>query len=157
MSEFNSITVKGEIFIRQQAISVFDFLSKPENDQIWRSEINEVHIHSCSPESLKFTEFSKLSNREPNHALEFESLDFQLNKIVKFQTVASSPFYQLSVREVIPQDEKNTLVRYALTFETSIVKKAIGFSLPKFIISMKAKKDLNVYLNRLKSHLERNH
>ncbi len=76
------------------------------------------------------------------------------NKIVIFETPDNSIFYLKSKRQVRALSETTTEIMYALDFDIAIVKHALGFKLPGFIVSFKANSDMKKYLRQLKTILE---
>lgn len=79
---------------------------------------------------------------------------FDKNEIVVFETSRDARFYLKSQRMVKAASDHSTEVIYELDFDMGIVKFAMGFSLPRFIIIWKAKSDMKKYLRKLKELLE---
>ncbi|MCX6189374.1 MAG: hypothetical protein NTW54_07210, partial [Bacteroidetes bacterium] len=59
-----------------------------------------------------------------------------------------------SQRQVKSISDNTTEIIYTLEFDIGLVKYALGFALPKFIISLKADSDIKKYLRQLKTKLD---
>jgi len=78
---------------------------------------------------------------------------FDKNNIAIFETSNHSKFYLKSERQVKAVSANRTEFIYTIDFDMNIVKFALGFGFPKFIISMKANSNMKKYLRQLKNHL----
>jgi len=154
MSSSQIIAVSGSIIINRDASSVFRFFADPANDHLWRSEISRVIVHGKLQRGVKTSEYSRLSPSLPDHLLRFECVKFKQVSAAVFETIPGSQFYQRSEREVLPLSAMRTKVIYSLDFDRSIVKFALGFPLPVFIIKWKAQRDARKYLEQLRRELE---
>jgi hypothetical protein len=68
---------------------------------------------------------------------------------VVFETTDANLFYLKSSRAVTTISPTATRISYQLEFDSKIVKAAIGFRLPKWLIAYKANSDLKKYLYNL--------
>lgn len=150
------ITISGTIVVNKNQETVFNFFANPTNDKFWRAEINESTLNNTLQLGVLVSEYSYLSKKAPNNLIQLECVEYTQNETAIFETLNNAPFYERSERQVKSITINTTEVTYKLNFDKNIVKLALGFSLPRFIISLKAKSDLKKYLQQLKSVLERN-
>ena len=150
MNHLNLIKTSGTIVINKNPEVVFNFFAHPNNDHLWRKEINKTIIDNTLQVGVTINEYSHLSKRVPDNKLELKCVKYEINKIAVFETNENSRFYLKSERMVKALSENSTEVTYNLCFDKNIVKFALGFNLPTFIISMKANSDMNKYLKQLK-------
>ncbi len=154
MTNEKLIKTTGTILVNKNVVSVFDFFANPGNDKLWRAEINQSTLDSTLQLGVTVSEYSYLSKKASNNLVELKCVQFDKNKIAIFETPANAPFYLKSQREVKAVSDNTTEIAYTLDFDNEIVNFALGFSLPKFIISIKAKSDMKKYLRQLKTKLE---
>ena len=148
------IKITGTILVNKNVETVFDFFANPSKDKLWRTEINQSQLEGILQLDVIVAEYSYLSKKASNNLVELKCVKFDKNKIAVFETLDSAKFYIISERQVRSVSSNTTEVVYSLSFDKSIVKFALGFSLPKFIISLKAKSDMKKYLRQLKIKLE---
>lgn len=156
MQNTNLIKASGKILVNRNVNDVFDFFANPVNDSLWRKEINKSVADGPLQIGVAISEYSNLSRKASNNLLELKCVSFEKNNSAIFETVENIRFYLKSERMVKAVSETAAEITYKLEFDKSIVKFAIGFALPAFIISFKAKTDMKKYLSQLKQHLERN-
>lgn len=151
-----NINVEGSIIIKKDLKTVFDFIANLENDKKWRKEINSTTMTGKPGINVLAKEDSFLSKRTPNHILNLVCTVYDEHKKVVYETLPDSAFYLNSDRQVLLITAQETQVVYNLTFDKSIVKQALGFSLPTFIVKSVAKADMKKYLTQLKTVIEKN-
>jgi hypothetical protein len=159
MSETRKTTKKlikttGTIFVYKKAESVFDFFANPSNDNLWRTEINKSTLNGTLQVGVTISEYSYLSKKAPNNLIELDCVEYDKNKLAIFETPDKARFYMRSKREVKAISDNTAEIIYTLEFDKDLVKYALGFALPTFIISFKADSDINKYLRQLKTNLE---
>lgn len=154
MTSQKLINASGKILIDRNIEVVFDFFSNPRNDRFWRTEINKCSLDGPLQSGVTVSEYSNLSRKASNNLLELKCIQFEKNNTAVFETTADSRFYLKSQRTVRSVSEELTEIMYKIDFDKSIVKFAIGFSLPDFIVRLKAGKDVRKYLQQLKKRLE---
>lgn len=154
MTDRNLIQVSGTVLINRSAGIVFDFLANPCNDRLWRTEINRSILDGYPGLGVSVSEYSNLSKKAPDHLLQLKCVEFDRNRSAVFKTPDHAAFYLKSQRLVNAVSATQTEVFYKLDFDKKIVKQAIGFSLPKFIVAYKARSDMKKYLLQLKHQLE---
>ncbi len=154
MTNQKLIKAAGKIQVNKNVKTVFDFFANPGNDSLWRTEINNSILDGPLKKGVSVSEYSNLSRKASNNLLELKCVKFEENSIVVFETGNGTRFYLKSQRMVTAISEDTTEITYKLDFDKSIVRFAIGFSLPGFIISFKAGNDMKKYLRRLKRYLE---
>jgi hypothetical protein len=148
------IHVSRSIQIQKDATEVFAFVADMRNDPLWRKEINKTVASGNPQQGIKIEEDSFLSGRTPNHILHLECTLFEAGSRVIYQTVAESPLYLQSIREVNSVAPGITTVTYTISFDKGIVKKGIGFNLPALVIRYVTHTDMVKYLRKLKAILE---
>ncbi len=154
MTNKKFIKASGTILVNRNIERVFDFFANPGNDNLWRTEINNSVLDGTLQLGVTVSEYSYLSKKASNNLLELKCVQFDKNKIATFETPRNTTFYLKSQRMVKAVSDNTTELTYKLDFDKSIVKFAIGFSLPAFIISLKAGSDMKKYLRQLKTQLE---
>lgn len=148
------IQATGTILVNKSVEIVFNFFTNPGNDSFWRTEINQSTLDGPIQQGVTVSEYSNLSKKVPNNLLELKCVRLEKNKVAIFETTEDSKFYLKNQREVKAVSGNSTEVIYTLDFDVDIVKFALGFGLPKFIVSIKANSDMKKYLRQLKNHLE---
>jgi hypothetical protein len=148
------IKTAGTILVHSYVDRVFDFFVDPGNDNLWRTEINRSILNGALQVGVTVSEYSYLSKKAPDNLIELQCVQYEKNKLAIFETSENSDFYLRSERQVNAISDTTTEIIYLLEFDISIVKFALGFALPKFIISYKANSDMKKYLLQLKSILE---
>jgi hypothetical protein len=154
MTNKKLIKITGTILINKSVESVFDFFVNPSNDIFWRTEINKSILNGTLQLGVKVSEYSYLSKKVPDNLIELKCIQFDKNKLAIFETDKTSQFYLRSQRQVKAISDNTTEVIYTLDFDIGLVKYALGFSLPKFIVLFKAKRDMKKYLRHLKTKLD---
>jgi hypothetical protein len=144
----------GSIIINKNVQTVFTFFANPSNDNLWRSEINKSTLDGPLQVGVTINEYSYMSKKVPNNLIELKCVQFDIDNLAIFQTPDNAVFYLRSKRQVKAISDNVTEVIYAIEFDINIVKYALGFALPKFLVSLKAAYDLKKYLVRLKTTLE---
>ena len=154
MTNKKLIKITGTILINKSVESVFDFFVNPSNDIFWRTEINKSILNGTLQLGVKISEYSYLSKKVPDNLIELKCIQFDKNKLAIFETDKTSQFYLRSQRQVKAISDNTTEVIYTLDIDIGLVKYALGFSLPKFIVLFKAKRDMKKYLRHLKTKLD---
>ena len=154
MTDKRIIKSTGTILVKKNIETVFDFFANPTYDMFWRTEINQSHLDSILQLGVTVAEYSYLSKKASNNLVELICVKFDKNKIAVFETLDSAKFYLKTERQVKSVSSNATEVMYSISFDKSIVKFALGFGLPKFIVSLKADSDMKKYLRQLKTILE---
>jgi hypothetical protein len=150
------IKTTGKILVNKDIDTVFKFFANPANDILWRKEVNQSTLTGILEMGVTVSEYSHLSKKASNNLIELKCIEFHKNKIAVFETAQNARFYERSQRQVNFVSTNTTEIVYTLDFDIEIVKFALGFSLPKFIVTMKAGSDMKKYLQNLKKHLEKN-
>ncbi len=154
MANKKLIKITGTILANKNAEIVFNFFANPSNDSLWRTEINKSALDGTLQLGVTVSEYSNLSKKISNNLLELKCVQFDKNKIAIFKTPDNANFYLKSQRQVKAVSGDATELTYTLDFDINIVKFALGFGLPRFIVSMKANSDMKKYLRQLKNHLD---
>ena len=148
------ICIEEKIIIRRSASEVFDFFAKPENDAMWRAEVNRSLPGGEISLGVKLSEYSHLSKRQPDFRQDLTCVLFEPQRRIVFETPKDARFFLRSDRQVSVIGQNETVLIYNLSFDSGIVKHALGFALPGFLVRMKAKADQKKYLLKLKKILE---
>ena len=148
------IKTSGTILVNRNERAVFDFFANPINDHLWRKEINKSTLEGPLQVGSTISEYSYLSKHKPDNLIELICVQLEKNKLAIFETADKAQFYLKSQRQVKGLSDSTTEITYTLEFDSNIVKYALGFSLPKFIVSFKANSDMKKYLRQLKTLLE---
>lgn len=151
----NKIYLSSSIQIRKNTSDVFNFISDVRNDKLWRSEIIKTEIDTFPLlNNSSIIEYTKLSKKQPNHPLVFQIISLQPNKLFQMETIEGSPFWEVSQREVEYLNNGVTQFTYCVNFDAKILKFALGFYLPQFILRHYLKSVTKQYLRKLKNVLE---
>jgi hypothetical protein len=86
--------------------------------------------------------------------LQLKCIGFIQDQKIAYETLPHAQFYLLSVKQVETISENKCRVTYNIEFDKNIVKHGLGFGLPKFIIDIVVKRDINKYLKKLKAVIE---
>lgn len=150
----NRVQVKGSIILKAKIDKTYHFLSNLENDRLWRKEINITTMNGPVALGVRAIESTYFSRRNPEHILQLECTHIEPNKEIRYTTVTESAYFLQSIRKVKSLSETHTQFDYEVSFDKSLVKAGIGFSLPRFIIQLGAERDMKNYLKKLKKVLE---
>lgn len=154
MTNKKLIKTTGAILVNKKVDTVFDFFTNPSNDKLWRTEINQSTLDGTMQLGVRISEYSYLSKKAPNNLIELKCVQYDKNELAIFETLDNAKFYIRSQRQVKAISDNKTEIIYTLEFDIDLVKFALGFVLPKFIISFKAGRDLKKYLRQLKTQLD---
>ncbi len=154
MNNPRRITISGSVIINNQIDKVFEFFGNPINDWQWRKEVRLTKLNKKLEPGVVVAEYSYLSPKIPENLIELVCVSYEPNLVAIFETLNNSRFYEKSQRLVTAVSKQKTKIIYTLEFDTSIVKYALGFSLPYFLISLKANYDMKKYLKNLKVLLD---
>jgi hypothetical protein len=145
-----------QVVINAPHQDVYNYISDLRNDREWRTEV----ISTSSQADLEIgniaIESSFLSRKIPQYIRRLECIAFQQNDMILYQTLDGAPHYLKSTRSVRICEGGSTRFIYRLEFDQSIVKHALGFSLPKLIIDVVTRRSMRNYMNNLKIILETN-
>jgi len=150
------VHVRHQINVGSSPLAASTFFFNPENDFLWREEINRSIIKGALALGVIVSEYSHLSKRQPDFKQELTCVQFEAPRKIVFETSGKASFFLRSEREAIAINENETTLIYDLKFDSGIVKFALGFALPEFLIKIKAKSDQKQYLRNLKKILEQN-
>lgn len=148
------IKITGTILANKNIDNVFDFFANPINDNLWRTEIKQTTLDGALQLGVSISERSYLSKKVSDNLVKLKCIQFDKNEIAIFETTDNAPFFEKSQRQVRAISDNITEIIYTLEFDLNIVKFAMGFSLPKFIVTLKANIDMKKYLRQLKKQLE---
>ena len=154
MNNKKLIKTKGTLLVNRNVDRVFSIFADPSNDKLWRREINQSTLNGLIQLGVLVSEYSYLSKKISNNLLELKCVEFDKNKIAVFETNENAQFYLRSERRLTAISNNKTEIKYTLIFDLNLVKFALGFVLPKFIVQLKTDSDMQKYLRQLKTILE---
>jgi hypothetical protein len=128
----------------------FAYLANLENDSLWRKEINHTTLFGPPGLGVEAYEYSNLSKRMNNHLLVLTCIEWVEGEKVVFETKPDSLFYLKSIRRIEALANNQSRFHYTIEFDNKLVKHALGFALPGFLIRFGASQDMKKYLNKLK-------
>ena len=150
-----SINLVTTIIVEKDSQTVFAYMSDLRLDKNWRKEINEtivaeshLTIHSIAIED------SCLSKKVPHHKAVLRCVAYFPGKQVVYQSLPDNMFWLQNTREVEQLENNRTKIVYKLAFDPAVVKYALGFKLPVFIIKYYTQATMLSYLKKLKQLLE---
>jgi len=149
------IKITRTIVVNKNAATVFNFFANPSNDSLWRTEINQSLLNGPLAVGARVAEYSFLSKKAPNNLVELACIEYAKDSLAVFETPENAPFYLRSRRQVTAVADEATALHYSIEFDAALVTFAVGFPLPRFIISFKANSDMKKYLKQLKVQLEK--
>lgn len=148
----NHIFIDAEMLSDLDADSLFLFVSNPSNDVHWRNEVLKVIWHA----DKSYSEISRLSSRLNAHELIFIRKVEANQRAFFAQTLHSQDFFQKVFRQVLTLNNDTRFV-YKVEFDQSIINKAMGFSLPFFLVKIYIKKKTKRYLRQLTYQCRKKH
>lgn len=143
-----------EVVIRAPHGEVYKYVSDLRNDRKWRTEIISTSSQADLEVGSIVIESSFLSKKIPQYIRRLECTAFRQNDMILYQTLDGDPHYLKSTRSVQICEGSYTRFIYELEFDPTIVKHALGFSLPKLIIDIVTRRSIRNYMNNLKCILE---
>lgn len=142
--------IEGSCELAVDSHLAFAYLANLENDSLWRKEINHTTLFGRPGLGVEAHEYSNLSKRMSNNLLILTCVEFTEGQKVVFETKPDSPFYLKSSRQIEALGDNRCRFYYSLEFDNHLVKQALGFALPGFLIHLGASKDMKAYLKNLK-------
>lgn len=149
------LTLKKEINVRCNNGEAFKLFCNPSNDHHWRKEINRTTLEGELQAGTLVYEYSHLSKKQPDNLRTLRCIEWVANNHATYESVPGADYYLKSQRKVTSIKPGTTRLTYELVFDTSIVKFALGFWLPPFLIAAKARSDMKKYMQQLKTIIER--
>ncbi|GAB2965562.1 hypothetical protein GCM10027048_39260 [Hymenobacter coalescens] len=149
------VAVERRIVIQASAEQVFAYAADLRNDAHWRAEVHGTRLHAEQPAvGAVATEDAYLSPREPHSLTELEYLVYEPGRRMHCVSVAGSP-HRLSVeRRFRPLGPGTTEFVYGLEFEARLVRQALGFALPGWLLRWHTGRMMERYQRTLKRLLE---
>lgn len=144
----NHIIATGIAQLSCETDALFNYVADLGNDKNWRSEIVRTDTNGRPALNSVVIEHTFLSKQLPDHINTLICRQFIDNQRIVYETEPTAAFYLKSDRKVEPIGS-GARFTYVVTFDTGIVKQALGFSLPKWLIAWKTKTDMKKYLSKL--------
>jgi hypothetical protein len=142
--------IQGSCVLPIASHLAFAYLANLENDCLWRKEINHTTLFGPPSLGVEAYEYSNLSKRMNNHLLVLSCKEWVEGERVVFETKPDSAFYLRSTRQIEALANNQSRFHYTVEFDNNLVKHALGFALPGFLIWFGAAQDMKKYLNKLK-------
>lgn len=150
-----TIDIKNSILIKRDAKTIFEYVSNYENDKYWRKIIHETKADNLPLKiGTRLAEHSFLSRKYPTYTTVFKCVDFQPQNKVSCESTAENLFWTKNTRSVEVIDATSCKFNYHFMLDVAIVKYALGFSLPYFMIKISTQIEMKSYLKELKKVLE---
>ncbi len=128
--------------------TLFNYVADLANDKNWRGEITRTDTNGQPRLNCIATEHSFLSKKLPDHTNVLVCRQFENGKRIVYETEPTAAFYLKSDRTVESQGAGSQFT-YVVAFDSNIVKHALGFGLPKWLIAWKTRSDMKKYLSKL--------
>lgn len=128
--------------------TLFNYVADLGNDKNWRSEITRTDTNGLPTLNCVATEHTFLSKKLPDHINVLVCRQFEDGKRIVYETESTAAFYLKSDRTVGSHGAGSRFT-YVVAFDAGIVKHALGFGLPKWLIAWKTKSDMKKYLSKL--------
>lgn len=152
------INVQQEILISKSATELYAFISNLENDQYWRTEVKKtILLSEKQTASFQYEQHSYLSARMPNCILIWNCVSEKQEFEIVYETDRNGDYSQQTIRRVKATSFNESVFNYTLTFDPIIVKHALGFSLPNWLVYWYTQFVMKKYLKNLKKWLECKH
>lgn len=146
----------GSVIIDAPIEEVFEFVADPMNDQIWRSEVNDMTTNNREFEvGSTFREDAWIGIRK-HFITTTELIELDYPNQALFETVKSNPYFLRSNR-LFREVEGGTEFSYIVDFDRRMIKETFGFNAkPKVVIKLYSFL-MSKYLKKLKKHFANNH
>lgn len=144
----------GEVTISAPIDKVFDLVSSPMNDHLWRSEVNDMTTNNDDVVvGSWFREDAWIGIRK-NFITTTAVIEIDAPYKVIFETPAGSPFYLKSQR-FFTEDKGKTTFKYVVDFDRKMIKETFGLNVSPQIVMKLYSFQMKRYLNKLKKILEK--
>jgi hypothetical protein len=148
------IIQKSTISIARDQKSVFNYIADLGNDSQWRSEVRCTSREGRVKLGNIAHEESFLSKKIPSYVRKLTCCSYVSDTLVVYQTAPEDPHSLRSTRSVRSTGLGHTEFTYLLEFDPSVVKLAMGFPLPRFLIKMVTRRAMKSYLKKLRTILQ---
>lgn len=146
------VRIRAWVQIRKDATSVFAFFGDMLRDPEWRNE-----IRSCDkPAANLIRQFSYLSPRQPAFRQDYNIEVYDAGKMeLLARAIPGSPHFQDSFRKVEALSDSTCRAIYEISFNRAILKTALGFDLPDFLLRFQMNRVCRKYLKAMRILLEK--
>lgn len=150
--EGGMVCIRAAVNIRKPAAEVFACFGNLLLDKQWRKEIRRCE----QMEGGMVRQFSYLSAREPAFCQDYqiEKNDFDAFELIA-RSVSESRHFQDSFRKVEAISPEYSRAFYAINFDRAILKTALGFDIPDFLLRFQMNRVCRKYLKELRKNLEK--
>lgn len=144
----------GSVKINAPIDKVFDLVSSPMNDHLWRSEVNDMTTNNESVMIGSWYREDAWIGIKRNFITTTAVVEIEAPKRVIFVTPKSSPFY-LKSRRFFSHDNGVTTFKYVVDFDRKMIKETFGFNASPKIVMKLYSFQMKRYLKKLKQILEK--
>ncbi|WP_290736500.1 SRPBCC family protein [Halobacteriovorax sp. JY17] len=156
---FNSLSLElvqstGSIDIKAPIDKVFDLVSSPMNDHLWRSEVNDMTTNNHSVEIGSWYREDAWIGIRRNFITTTEVIEVDPPYKVIFTTIEGSPYF-LKSRRFFTEKSGVTTFTYIVDFDRRMIKETFGVNISPKIVMKLYKFQMKRYLKKLKKEFER--
>ena len=143
----------GSIDIKAPIDKVFDLVSSPMNDHLWRSEVNDMTTNTESVEVGSWYREDAWIGIRRNFITTTAVVEIDAPNKVIFITPKESPFY-LKSRRFFTHEDGVTTFRYVVDFDRRMIKETFGLNVSPKVVMKLYSFQMRRYLKKLKNILE---
>ncbi len=144
----------GQVTIKAPIDKVFDLVSSPMNDHLWRSEVNDMTTNNEDVVvGSWFREDAWIGIRR-NFITTTAVIEIDAPQRVIFETPKGSPFY-LKSRRYFSEVGDQTIFKYVVDFDRRMIKETFGLNVSPKIVMKLYSFQMKRYLKKLKEVLEK--
>ena len=149
------IDLSATVIIRQNVPAVFRYISNLSLDKTWRKEIIRTIVKGpfFGLNSIA-VEHACLSKKVADHQTSFVCTTYTANRLIAYESLPENRYWQQAIRQVEQTLNGHTRLVYTLRFDASLVTYALGFWLPRFLVTYYTKTTMKKYLRNVKHILE---
>ncbi|ATH07147.1 hypothetical protein BIY24_04100 [Halobacteriovorax marinus] len=144
---------RGEIQINAPIDKVFDLVSSPMNDHLWRSEVNDMTTNNEEVIVGSWYREDAWIGIRKNFITTTEVVSINAPYNVTFITPKESPFY-LKSRRFFEHQNGITTFKYIVDFDRKMIKETFGLNVSPKIVMKLYSFQMKRYLKKLKKILE---
>lgn len=144
----------GRVTIKAPIDKVYDLVSSPMNDHLWRSEVNDMTTNNESVVVGSWYREDAWIGIRKNFITTTAVVEVNPPYKVIFVTPKGSPFY-LKSRRFFSEKNGETTFSYIVDFDKKMIKETFGLNIsPKIVMKLYAFQ-MKRYLKKLKEVLEK--
>ncbi len=144
----------GKVTIKAPIEMVYDLVSSPMNDHLWRSEVNEMTTNNESVVIGSWYREDAWIGIRRNFITTTTVVEVDSPNKVVFVTPEGSPFY-LKSRRFFNEENGETTFSYIVDFDRRMIKETFGLDISPQVVMKLYAFQMKRYLKKLKDVLER--